>query len=438
MVVQFARALRGLLEGVFVFVHLTEARSLESDGDLEFPLDLEALQRDTDPHGAALELKRKEKPSRAMAHMMNKSSPSRSPSRASSRAASRFGTETRRGAPSSSGLSLRNSVLAVKLAKLSFQPSAASTATSAHASNDPFHIVPWDAITDVHAQRTSHTINTPDYAALGPLAGSTSRVPFDFREMQRRDEITSDLDARERRQRIARDVRRKHDLKLKLRSLADPTVSLEAEEARALAASRTGSSRALLQPQTRSDNSPVRIPGPEASALSPAKVSAHQTGDRLRLAQQQQPLHDALAGGTKRMNSSSSNNALTPETMTFRQEDYDGLQSDVVLLERDGNLLVGKNCFLVAKKPRQELLLDLFQKSSIEPRVHLPQSLHSLSELGSCGANASSTSPTAVKATGLERQPSRRGSPERILLSHNSPTRRGSNIALQVRVPASQ
>ncbi|TYZ68005.1 hypothetical protein PybrP1_001515 [[Pythium] brassicae (nom. inval.)] len=383
----FAAAAQGLLEGIFVVVMLTSNARLERDGDLQFPLDREAPAHDKDPHAAALSSKSRLATSTAMAHMVRNGpghGNSRSPSRASSRAASRFGGTA----------SLRSSALAMKLAKLSsFQPGASSPA---RASSDGFRIVPWGERSEADSHdicETASTLfvatnaapassadvfhwpNTPDYAALGSLAGSSSRVPVDVSETQRREAIATDLDARERRQRIARAVRRKGELKLKLRSLADPAVSLEREEATlALAAARTSGSRGL-QPSGSTAAIPI------------------------------------------------------PENATFRQEDYDELQSEVVVLDPSGDVLVGENCFLVVKKPRGDLLLDLFQKSSVEPRVSLPLLR---SEPQDAVEAADAQGPTAsMLSSSPERQPSRQRSPDRTSKSRKGLRRQSTGLTLQ-------
>lgn len=385
----------------------------QGDGDLQFLLDLEALSQDKDKHGAVLSTKRKkESASKAMAHMgkhANGYGNSRSPSRASSRAASRFG-----GSTAASGLTMRHSVLAMKLAKLSFHPSPFSKPS------DSFHIVPWDEgannSSEAGSQNSSPGNNKSSdqwgdnttYSARGLLSTATttttSRIPFDFHEAQRREEILSDIDNRETRQRIAREVRRKGELKLKLRSLADPTVSVEREEALAGLAKRA-SSRGGFRLDTRGEDSVI-------SASAPA------TGTRV------------LASSVSRTGSTT--NLVIPENMTFRQEDYDGLQSDVVMLDRNGELLVGENCFLVTKKPRRELLLDLFRKSTIEPRVQLPSSLQDPPSAADTTGDESASS--------VERQPARKSpdrpsisqkSPDRSLISRNSPGRRVLSIVVQ-------
>lgn len=337
--------------------------SLEQDGELQFSLDVEAPAHDRDPHATALSSKKKQQASSAMAHMMRNGggyARSRSPSRASSRGASRFG-----------GTALpRGSALAVKLTKLSLQP---------RPREDTLHAIPWDERSDTYSQTSHKKTNklsgalaaslldvyhwpgTPDNGSIGSLTASTSRTAFDFKEAQRREEIASDLDARERRQRIAREVRRKGDLKPKLRSIADPMVSLEKAEALALAAvcKQTGS-RGIPRPQTRED---TKRPTPASAVGSRKAVSPVATQRSHHLPQLQTP-------APKR--SIAIVDFAIPEDATFRKEDYDELQSEVVVLDPSGEVLVGENCFLVVKKSRSDLLLDLLQKNSIEPRVTLP------------------------------------------------------------------
>lgn len=400
LIPKFSTATHGLLEGLMAAILLAgcSLHVNQDGGELQFLLDLEALPQDKDKHGAMLSVKRKkESASKAMAHMRKHGGglgSSRSPSRVSSRAASRVGDSI-----TASMLSIRHSVLAMKLAKLSFHPSPLSK------SSDPFHIVPWD---EVESQTSSHaTMNkkiatdqwgntTPEYSARDPLnmaSTSTSRIPFNFYEAQRREEISKDIDNRETRQRIAREVQRKGDLKLKLRSLADPTVSLEREEALAGLAKRA-SSRGGFRLDTRDGDS----------------VATPTTGGT------------RLLTSTSVSRAGSTANLVIPENMTFRKEDYDGLQSDVVMLDRNGELLVGENCFLVAKKPRQELLLDLFRKSTVEPRVHLPSSLQEPS---------SAIADTGGHASSVERPSISRKSPDRPSISRNSLERRDFSLAVQ-------
>lgn len=379
----------------------------QDGGDLQFPLDKEAPRQDKDKHGAVLSCKRKkESASKAMAHMgkQNATGNSRSPSHASSRAASHFG-----GSTTASVLSIRHSVLAMKLTKLSFHPSPLSKPS------DPFHIVPWDEVGDsseVGSQTSSHATNatSPKKATTDQWGNTTtsehsartitSRIPFDFHEAQRREEISNDIDNRETRQRIAREVRRKGDLKLKLRSLADPTMSLEREELLASLARRV-SSRGGFRLDTRGGDSGVSISTPARIS-----ISVRRTG--------------------------STANLVIPENNTFRKEDYDGLQSDVVMLDKNGELLVGENCFLVAKKPRQELLLDLFRKSTVEPRVQLPSSPQEpLSDYVATGDEPSPSVERQQSRKSPDRPSISRKSPDRPSISRNSPGCRVSSLAVQ-------
>lgn len=421
---QFATAAHGLLEGIFVVVTLTRNTRLEHDGDLHFPLDLEARAHDKDPHAAALSLKKRPNASKAVAHMMRNGpghGNSRSPSRASSRAAPRFGDTA----------SLRSSALALKLTKLPFQSSPSSPS---RVSGDAFLTVPWSERSETDSQIPRKTVSkqlsiatngasassadafhgpdTPDYAALGPLAGSLSRVPFDASEMQRRDAITTDLDARERRQRVAREAQRKSDLKLKLRSIADPTVSLEREEALALVGARTSGSKRMFRPQTRGDTMATTTPTVKTRVVvSPSTTNRTAPLPQL-LRSTRQTLRSTAAGAI-------------PEDATFRQEDYDELQSEVVVLDPNGGVLVGENCFLVVKKPRTDLLLELAQKSLVEPRVSLPLLLQPAQQGEADAMDAQG--PTASMLS-LSRQKS----PDRTSKSLKALRRQSTGLTLQV------
>eukprot|EP00644_Phytophthora_capsici_P003828 jgi/Phyca11/108490/e_gw1.15.288.1 len=148
----------------------------------------------------------------------------------------------------------------------------------------------------------------------------TARMAVDFIELQRRADIERALSTCESVRRSKDNISRKSGLRPKLRSLADPSVSLEKEEAIV--------SRGGKRPP----------PSRQGAALSPI--------------------------GTK---------GLSPcalETATFRTEDYEGLTSDLVLLH-GGELLVGENCFVVQQRLRQELLLDLHTRGVIQPRIQL-------------------------------------------------------------------
>ncbi|KAF1336153.1 hypothetical protein FI667_g671, partial [Globisporangium splendens] len=371
----FAAAARGLLEGVVTVVQLTMASFLGHDGDLRFPRDLEPLIHKGDCNGATLGTKSKEKPSRHLGygHL-------RSPSRASSRAASRFGGST------TASMALKHSVaLAMKLAKLSAFPSVnATTSTSGN------NRIDWAVEEDYSAR--------PPSSLASPI---TSRFSTDFNEMQGRQEILTELDFRETWKRIQGEVRRKGGLELKLRSLADPTIPLEKEE-RLAAATRANSRRSLFWPPTRDTTVTTREILSPNSSLHPER-SHHKLESSV-------PLTTTLP---------------IPENLAFRQEDYDGLQSDVALLETNGELLVGENCFLVTKKQRNELLEDLFQQSTINPRIQLP--LASQEEESEATLALHGSRQPGVKD---ERLPSRQ-SPERRAVSRNSPGRRKPTVVSQ-------
>ncbi|KAG6948071.1 hypothetical protein JG687_00015704 [Phytophthora cactorum] len=163
--------------------------------------------------------------------------------------------------------------------------------------------------------------NSPWLSSSSSVA-NTARGTVNFIELQRRADIERDLSTRESVRRSNAEINRKSDLRIKLRSLADPTVSLEKEEA--------------------------------MMAALGAK------GQRSHLQQSRQ--------GARGLNLSTLD---TNETMTFRTEDYKGLASDVVLFGKGGELLVSENCFVVEHKQRQELLFDLHTRGAIQPHIQL-------------------------------------------------------------------
>ncbi|RLN65275.1 hypothetical protein BBJ28_00003457 [Nothophytophthora sp. Chile5] len=177
--------------------------------------------------------------------------------------------------------------------------------------------------------------------AAPPSIGNTARMTVDFVERQRRADIERDLSTRESQHRSTDEANRKGALRPKLRSLADPSISLEKEEAMAVLAASAARSR--LQPSRQG----TRGKTPGLPALSPLNCKPVS--------------NDALDGPA----------IAGDENATFRTEDYEGLASEVVLLGKGGELVVGENCFVVARKPRQDLLLDLQQRSSVKPRVQL-------------------------------------------------------------------
>jgi hypothetical protein len=256
---------------------------------------------------------------------------SRVQSRASSRAASRFGGST---------IALRSSVMATKLVQL------------ARTSADPFQIVPWH-------DGVSKRLETPGVGAhwgddsdgTASVAGTTSRRQVDVTEIHRRNEIERDISTREARRQLTQRIQRKSELPLKLRSLADPTVSFDKQEVLAATAARGGAASRL---GGRSNETRIKTPamGPPLSSLTKSVSTASGFSNTSK---------PALDGDDP--------------SITFRSEDYRDISSTVVLVGRGGEVLVGDNCFLVGRKPRGEIRHDLSKKATVEPRVSLLEPL---------------------------------------------------------------
>ncbi|KAJ0393591.1 hypothetical protein P43SY_001150 [Pythium insidiosum] len=251
---------------------------------------------------------------------------SRAPSRVSSRAASRFG-----GGTSVSGLSwaLSGGHRAMKFARLAlslagddrrdlWEADSASTKSKPRVfSTEPSQTSPTAAISSSRYSLASNTART-------------SRVPVDYAEYQRREEIVRDLASREARDELSARIQRKGNLRLRLRSMLDPSLSVDQEEREAATKSRSG-------PRNPSNASPHRrASGSSDSQLAAPTTRSHET--------------------------------------TYRPEDYEGLDSGVVVVEPRGELLIGENCVLVARKTREDLRRDLVTRTNIQPRIHVPLS----------------------------------------------------------------
>ncbi|KAG6617918.1 TRAF3-interacting protein 1 isoform 1 [Phytophthora cinnamomi] len=143
-----------------------------------------------------------------------------------------------------------------------------------------------------------------------PSVAGTARVAVDIAELQRRADIERDLNTRESVRRAKEELSRKGDLRLKLRSLADPTVSLEMEEATLTALGAKGS-RSRIQHSRQGAR--AKVSGASLSSVDTTRANAKNT------------MASTLAAD---------------ETTTFRTEDYEGLTSDVVLFSKSGELLV--------------------------------------------------------------------------------------------------
>ncbi|RLN85275.1 hypothetical protein BBJ28_00002757 [Nothophytophthora sp. Chile5] len=296
-------AVRGLMTQMLPSIFFS-GQHVFDDGELCFDRDSKPLAPPVDRHGSKLVRKKVKRREQHYATAMKVSTyGSYAQSRASSHTASRFGGSR---APS---VSVRSAAPTSKVSTF----------------------LTW-------SQDASFTSRDP---AAPSSIGSTARMSADFVELQRRAAIERDLSTRESQHRSTDEANRKGALRPKLRSLADPSISLEKEEAMAVLAASAARSR--LQPSRQG----TRGKTPGIPALSPLNCKPAS--------------NDALDGPT----------IAGDEKTTFRTEDYEGLASDVVLLGKGGELVVGENCFVVARKPRHDLLLDLQQRNSVEPRVQL-------------------------------------------------------------------
>ncbi|TMW64777.1 hypothetical protein Poli38472_011657 [Pythium oligandrum] len=335
----FVAAIEGLFDSMMPPLAFTTDHVLQ-DGELEFPRDSEAPSMAIDRHGSYLVgKKRKPKPSKLLDRMFKPSvyGHSRAPSRVSSRgAASRFGAAS---VMSGGSLGFADAVLAMKMAKLAIKSNAPS-----ERSRSPVKKTEWND----NSEKTSRSRRpVPDssritlssrYSLL--TAGTTARAPVDYEELMRREAISRDISSRDGREKLNGQLERRAKVKLRLRSMIDPSLSVEQEEREALA-----KARGSLKSQGRSNS----IIGSE------------------RMLTRVQTVSSMLSMTTR-----------SHET-TYRPEDYEGLDSDVVLMDKRGELMVGENCHLVERKPRAELLQDLTHKSKIQPRIKIPASHEPLS-----------------------------------------------------------
>ncbi|KAL3670285.1 hypothetical protein V7S43_004597 [Phytophthora oleae] len=267
---------------------LTSGLHVLDDGDLSFQCDLEPVASASDRHASKLirkRLKRTYASDRKTSMYGNYAA-----SKASTHTESRFGGSRVGGSRASASIRLMS-----KVHKMSLLFTASNNTWLPEGVN-----------------------------SSSPSSTGTSRMAVDFVELQRRTDIERDLSTRESVRRSKDNVSRKSGLRPKLRSLADPSVSLEKEEA--MIASRGGK----RPPPSRQGLSPLDGKRIDTKGLSPCAL----------------------------------------ETATFRTEDYEGLASDLVLLH-GGELLVGENCFVVQQRLRQELQLDLHTRGVIQPRIQL-------------------------------------------------------------------
>lgn len=306
-----------------------------ADGDIAFVWDPEpppALMDRHQPNLAGVKVKIQPYQS-----SMGQYGNSRAVSRASSRIASRFGG----GSMMTSSTAFRKSVLAaVTMSKMSLSVSQSR----------PFDVPSWQskAFSRNEADGSSGMQLSESAASSARYSLRTSsRTPADYAEVFRRQEVSQEIDRRESRIKQTQEIQRKSELKLKLRSLADPTISVEREEIMTSEAMQTeGRGRSRMASRGMTPALPLK-------KLSPLTKTSVQSSS-------------PIAGPTE-------------TTITFRTEDYEGLDSHVVMLEKNGELLVGENCYVIAKKNRAELQHDLVHKSLVAPRFLLT-SPHELAE----------------------------------------------------------
>lgn len=317
--------------------------------DISFPRDCEPVATPFDRHAATRAPKKTRQKKSAIRAAVYGGPTSRAQSRASSRAASRFG---------GSAIALRSTVMATKLVQL------------ARASADSFQIVPWH-------DGVSKRLETPGVGAhwehdsdgTASVAGTTSRRQVDVAEIHRRIEIERDISTREARRQLTQRIQRKSELPLKLRSLADPTVSFDKQEVLAATAARGGAASRL---GTRPPDTRIKTPaiGPPLSSLTKSVSTASGFSNASK---------PGLDGDDP--------------SITFRSEDYRDISSTVVLLGRGGEVLVGDNCFLVGRKPRGEISRDLGRKAAVEPRISLLEPLAHDHESPATGPESLPSSP---------------------------------------------
>ncbi|POM78976.1 TRAF3-interacting protein 1 isoform 1 [Phytophthora palmivora] len=326
----FAFAVKGLADRILLPIFTSNQHVIE-DGDLFFECDTKPVAPKSDRHASKLIHKRIKRRKQSYGAVKTTNYGNYPPSRASSRTESRLGGSRIGGSRAS--ISVRGARLASKKYKMSL-------VLGLNSGGDSILNAPWidsrQESTETISNNTSW-LQDPKFSPKGlsppsSIAG-TARRTVDFVEIQRRADIERDLHTRESDRLASDEINRKNTLRLKLRSLADPTVSLEKEEAIAT----------FLGAKGQNSRTRAKTPAILNTNLSPL------SGKR---------------GGANTI-------PVVEETMTFRTEDYEGLTSDVVFFGRGGELLVGENCFVVEQKLRQELLLDLQTRGVVQPRIQV-------------------------------------------------------------------
>ncbi|GMF12472.1 unnamed protein product [Phytophthora lilii] len=367
---------------------LTSGQHVLEGGDLSFQYDTQPIAPSSDRHASKLVRKRAKRRKQSSAAAVKISIyGSYAASRASSRTESRFGGSRFGGSRASA--SVRGTGLASKMPKMSLIYGLNSGGESLMNSS---WIGSQQGSTDTASNNVSWLQGGgPNVKNSSPPASisGTARVAVDFVELQRRAGIERDLNTRDSLRRSHDEFNRKNDIRLKLRSLADPTVSLEKEEAM-LAALGAKGQRFRLQHGRQGTRG--KTPGIPPTNLSP------------------------LDGKRRGLTPSA---PATDETTTFRTEDYEGLASDVVLFSKGGELVIGENCFVVEQKLRQELLLDLQTRGVVQPRIQLVTTPKPDEEITS-GENSPSNPQQSRASPPPLRPPGALPPPKQELPSHGS------------------
>ncbi|GMF60568.1 unnamed protein product [Phytophthora fragariaefolia] len=324
---------------------LTSGQHVLEGGDLSFQHDALPVASSSDRHASKLIRKRLKKRKQGYAVAVKTSIYGHYPaSRASSQTESRFGG-SRFGGSRASG-SLWGTISPPKVSRMSL-------IYGLNNGSESFMSSSWmgsqqgssGAVSNYTSWLPEGFSNAKDSSPPPSLSG-TARVAVDFAEQQRRADIERDLNTRESIRRSKDEINRKSDLRLKLRSLNDPMVSLEREEA---------TMAALVAKGSRS------------------RIQRSRLEDRTKRLELKQPGVPSFNNGkcATSINDTKSFALVVDETATFRTKDYEGLSSDVVLFSNDGKLLIGQNCFVVEQRHREELLLDLQTRGIVQPRIQL-------------------------------------------------------------------
>ncbi|KAF4148717.1 hypothetical protein GN958_ATG02073 [Phytophthora infestans] len=295
----FAYSVKGLVDQMLMPI-LTSVEHVLQDGDLSLQRDAKPVAPTNDRHASKLIKKRIKHRKQFFSAEKTTTYGAYAASRASSRTGSRIGSRL-------GGSKVSPSARKGHKMSLGFGPNSGD-----------FMNTSWI--------ESPESNNNSPWLSSSSLVVNTARGAVDYVEMQRRADIERDLSTRESVRRSNDEINRKSDVRIKLRSLADPTISLEKEEAMIAALGAEAQRSRLRQSRKGTRGKAPGIPPPTLSPLSGTRV------------------------GTKGAN-------LSPldsnETMTFRTEDYEGLSSDV------------------SHKLRQELLYDLHTRGVIQPRIKL-------------------------------------------------------------------